>query len=54
MDGKQFWFMPSKGTVDAIFFTRQPQEKFLAKGKGLHYAFIDLEKALTRIHEVLI
>ena len=32
----QFGFMPGKGTTDAIFITRQVQEKHLAKKKDLY------------------
>ena len=45
----QFGFMPGKGTTDAIFITRQVQEKHLAKKKELYFAFVDLEKAFDRV-----
>lgn len=45
----QFGFMPGRGTTDAIFITRQVQEKFLAKKKVLYFAFVDLEKAFDRV-----
>jgi len=32
-----------EGTTDAIFIVRQLQEKFRAKGKKLHFGFVDLE-----------
>lgn len=41
----QFDLMPGRGTTDAIFITRQVQEKFLAKKKDLYFTFVDLEKA---------
>ena len=44
IDNMQFGFMPGKGTTDAIFITRQVQEKHQAKNKKLYYAFVDLEK----------
>ena len=31
IDEMQFGFMPDRSTTDAIFITRQVQEKFLAK-----------------------
>ena len=49
IDDSQFGFMPGKGTVDAIFVTRQLCEKFRAKGKKLHWIFVDLEKAFDRV-----
>ena len=45
----QFGFMPGRSTTDAIFIVRQLQEKFLAKGKTLYLAFVDLEKAFDRV-----
>ena len=55
IDEMQFAFVPGRGTTDAIFITRQLQEKFLARkdpnGKNhiLYYAFVDLEKAFDRV-----
>ena len=49
IDDMQFGFMPGKGTTDAIFITRQMQEKHQAKKKRLYYAFVDLEKAFDRV-----
>ena len=46
----QFAFMKGKGTTGAIFFiVKQMQEKFRAKGKKLHFGFVDLEKAFDRV-----
>jgi hypothetical protein len=48
-DEMQFGFIPGKGTTDVIFIVRQLQEKHQAKGKMLHYAFVNLEKAFDRV-----
>ena len=45
----QFGFMPGKSTVDAIFITRQVQEKFLEGNRKLYWCFVDLEKAFDRV-----
>jgi len=46
----QFAFMKGKGTTGAIFFiVKQMQEKFRAKGKKLHFGFVDLENAFDRV-----
>ena len=45
----QLEFWPGKGTTDAIFIVRQVQEKYLAQGKELWIAFVDLEKAFDRL-----
>src|SRR6476469_9616849 len=49
LDGMQFGFRPDRGTTDAIFIVRQVQEKYLAKGKELWKAFVDLEKAFDPV-----
>ena len=49
IDAMQFGFMTRKGTTDAIFTVRQMQEKYGCKGKKLNFAFVDLEKHLTRV-----
>ena len=41
IDDVQFGFMQGRGTTDAIFILRQLQEKFRAKNKNLHFAFVD-------------
>ena len=43
------WFVPGRGTTDAIFVVRQLQEKYLAVNKRLYMAFVDLEKAFDRV-----
>ena len=45
----QFGFIKGRQTSDAIFALRQVMEKFREKQKGLHIAFIDLEKAYDRV-----
>ena len=47
--GMQFGFMPGKSTIDAIFITRQVQEKFLEGNRKLYWCFVDLEKAFDRV-----
>ena len=50
----QFGFMPSRSTIEAIHLLRQLMEKFRANKKGMHLAFIDLEKTYDRVaREVL-
>ena len=48
-DETQFGFMPRYRTTNAIFILRQLQEKYLAKKKNLHLAFVNLEKAFHRV-----
>lgn len=45
----QFGFTQGRGTSDAIFISRQLQEKFFAKNKNLYFAFVNLEKAFDRV-----
>lgn len=45
----QFGFVQGRGTSDAIFISRQLQEKHLTANKPLYFAFIDLEKAFDRV-----
>ena len=53
-DDMQFGFMPGRGTIDAIFVLRQMQEKYLSKKLPLYFPFVDLEKALDRVHRKVI
>ena len=46
---EQFDFMPGRRRTDAIFRVRQLMEKHREKQKGLHLAFVDLEKAYDRV-----
>ncbi len=41
-------FRRGRGCVDQIFAVRQVCEKYLAKGKEVFWAFMDLEKAYDR------
>jgi len=50
-DDTQFGLINSKGTNHTIFIVRQMQEKFRAKGKKLHFDFVDLEKLLIWFRE---
>ncbi len=45
----QFGFIKGRQASDAIFALRQTMEKYREKQKGLHMAFIDLEKAYDRV-----
>ena len=49
IDESKFGFVPGRGTTDAIFVVRQLQEKYLAVGKRIYMAFVDLEKAFERV-----
>ena len=46
---EQGGFRRGRGCVDQIFAVRQVCEKYLAKGKDVFWAFMDLEKAYDRI-----
>ena len=35
--------------MDQVFIVRQICEKYLAKGKNVYFAFMDLEKAYDRV-----
>ena len=49
IDNMQFGFRPGTGTTDAIFLTRQLQERYRGKHRELLWAFVDLEKAFDRM-----
>ena len=40
VDEMQFGFMPSKGTIDAVFILRRLQEEYLDKRKKLYMCWI--------------
>ena len=44
----QSGFRRGRGCIDQIFIVRQVCEKYLAKGKDVYFAFLDLEKAHDR------
>ena len=46
---EQCGFNCGRGCVDQLFGMRQLYEKFLAKGKDLFWAFMDLETAYDRV-----
>ena len=46
---EQGGFRKGRGCVDQIFTVRMTAEKYLAKGKKLYVAFMDLEKAYDRV-----
>ena len=39
------WFRQGRGCMDQVFAIRQVCEKYLANGKNVFWAFMDLEKA---------
>ena len=47
--GVQGGFRRGRGCTDQIFIVRQICEKYLGKGKGIYFAFLDLEKAYDRV-----
>ncbi len=46
---EQCGFRKGRGCVDQIFTVGQVWEKYLAEGKDVFWAFMDLEKAYDRI-----
>ena len=44
---EQCGFMQGRGCMDQVFAVRQVCEKYLANGKDVFCAFMDLEKAYT-------
>ncbi len=46
---KQGGFRRGRGCVDQIFAVRQVWEKYLAKGKDVFWAFMDLEKHMKEL-----
>ena len=45
-------FRRGRGCTDQVFVVRQICEKYLAKGKDVYFAFMDLEKAYDRVDRV--
>ena len=49
IDEKHCGFRKGRGCVDQCFVVKQFCEKFLAKGREVYFAFMDLEKAYDRM-----
>ena len=41
----QYYIMPGKGTIDAVFLSNKTPEKFRTKNKKMFFVFFDLERA---------
>ena len=46
---EQCGFRRERGCMDQVFVVRQVCEKYIAKGKNVYWAFMDLEKAYDRV-----
>ena len=46
-------FMPGHETTDAIFISKQLQEKTVSKNGDFHFTFRDFKKALDQFLEIL-
>ena len=46
---EQCGFMQGRGCMDQVFAVRQVCEKYLANGKDVFWAFMDLEKAYDSV-----
>merc|ERR1712002_206763 len=46
---EQCGFRTGRGCVDQVFTLKQVSEKYIAKGRNLHVAYMDLEKANDRV-----
>ena len=46
---EQVGFRPGRGCMENVFVIRQLAEKMLERGKRLHAAFLDLDKAYDRV-----
>ena len=44
----QFWFLPGRGTIDALYILRR-QEEYRNMYKKLCMCFVDMEKAFHRV-----
>ena len=53
MGEEQCGFRRGRGCVDQFFVVRQLCGKFLAKGKDLFWAFMNLEKVYDRVNRRL-
>ena len=47
---EQFGFRSGKGTRDAIGLLRMIGERYVERGKGIYFCFMDLEKAFDRVN----
>ena len=41
----QMGFVPSRGTIDAIFFKKKTMKKYKVAGRKLYIVFVDFDKA---------
>ena len=46
---EQWWIRQGSGCIDQVFVVRQVCEKYLANGKDVFWAFMDLENAYDTI-----
>ena len=49
-ENNNYYFRQGRGCADQVFAVRQVCEKYLANGKDVFWAFIDLEKAYDTIN----
>ena len=49
IDKMEYWLIPGRETVDAVFVLSSLTEKFRTKNKKLFFVFVDLEKAFDQV-----